>query len=247
MGKVPTLWGAAGAAHVPHALLPHEPADWRQLLHAAPLVARDRRRLVHGRLTGGADGRAVLDHFVGDSHQMQCLAAVAPDTQMSARLLATAPALAARTLAAQRVARWRLVIVVAVFGGPRLQVLDAGHQRLDLRVQHAVVRPQVGILGFQLADAFLCCPHASMLHLHRKSAQTVLLQRHLIADRLSRPVKASRTVDLEQQHRSAGAKSDFMGLDLLYVAVVLCVSGKPVPTSAGRSRGRSGLRVPALR
>jgi hypothetical protein len=34
-------------------------------------------------------------------------------------------------------------------------------------------------------------------------------------------VKASGTVDLEQQHRSAGANPDFMGLDLLSVAEVL--------------------------
>jgi hypothetical protein len=52
-------------------------------------------------------------------------------------------------------------------------------------------------------------------------AAVLVLQRHLIAGRLSRSVKASGTVDLEQQHRSAGASPDFIGLDPLSVAAVL--------------------------
>src|SRR5258705_5366114 len=100
---------------------------------------------------------------------MPGLAAVA---QLPTGLLAAAPALATRSLAAQRVTRGRFAAVVAVLGQSRLQVLDLGHQLLDLRLQRrnlAPPHPQCGILGFQLSDAF-GWGHAPMLSPQRNPA-----------------------------------------------------------------------------
>jgi hypothetical protein len=67
----------------------------------------------------------------------------------------------------------RFAAVVAVFGEPGLDLLDPSQQRLHLRPQGGVGRPQRGFLGFHLCDTALCCAHATRLHLHRKSAGTV--------------------------------------------------------------------------
>jgi hypothetical protein len=77
-----------------------------------------------------------------------------------------------------------------------------------------------------------------------KFRRFLILQRHLIADRLPRAVKAWGTVDLEQQHRSAGASPDFMGLDLLSVAEVLIIPDSSVHSRASAAAGK-GLPCPS--
>jgi len=159
------------AAHVQRPVLAHQQAQRGQLADLAPLVARHGCRLAQGRLARRADGGPMLDQLVGRRHQMQRLAAVA---QRPARLLAAPLALAAGALATQRIARWRFVAGVAVFGRvgqSHLQVLDLGHELLDLGPQRGIARPQCGIRSFQLADAF-AWRHAPMLHLQHKSVCT---------------------------------------------------------------------------
>jgi hypothetical protein len=87
----------------------------------------------------------MLDHLVGDGHQVQRLSAM---PQLSACLLAAALALAARAPAPQRIARGRCAAVVAVFGQPRFNLLHPSEQ--DLRLQSGVICPQRGIWGHQL-------------------------------------------------------------------------------------------------
>ncbi len=102
---------------------------------------------------------------------------------LRARPLAAATPLAARALAPQRIARWRLTAVVAILGQPSLQLLDPSQQLLHLCPQGVVVRPQCdslhdlraqrGILRFQRGDVVVSCAHAPLLHPHRKSVREV--------------------------------------------------------------------------
>src|SRR5262249_10501607 len=54
-----------------------------------------------------------------------------------------------------------------------------------------------------------------------RCVQPLVLQQHVIADRLSRTTKLSGTAGFAQQCCPVGARPDFMGLNLLYVAAVL--------------------------
>jgi len=149
-------------------MLTHEQAHRRQLLHLPTLVALHRSGLVEGRLTRRAHGRAMLDHLVRGSYQMQCLAAVA---QLPARLLAAAPALAARPLAPQRVARRWFAAVVAILGQARLQLLHACQKLVILRERLLQLGAQLGHQLVKFADAGICF-HAPILRPQRKSVWT---------------------------------------------------------------------------
>src|SRR5262249_221185 len=70
----------------------------------------------------------------------------------------------------------------------------------------------------------------------------LLLQRHVIAGRLSRAVDAAGTTGLERQGCSVGAKPDFMGLDLLSVAAVLPLLTVAALVAAGAWMTPSGFR-----
>ena len=104
----------------------------------------------------------MLHHLVGRRHQMQRLPAM---SQLAPRLLAAAPALAARTFAPQRIAGGRLVAgeaILARVGQPRFQLLRPLQQRRDLL-------PLAGILGLEAGDLFLW-RHALILRPPCKSA-----------------------------------------------------------------------------
>src|SRR5258707_8362558 len=110
-------------------MLANQQAYRRQLVHLASLVPDNRRRLVQRRLARRADGGTVFRQLVGGGDQRQRLAAM---TQLAPGLLAAAPALAARALAPERIARVRFTAVGAILGGACLQVLDLGRQLLSL-------------------------------------------------------------------------------------------------------------------
>jgi hypothetical protein len=64
---------------------------------------------------------------------------------------------------------------VTILGQLRLYLLVLGHQLLDLRLQHrnlAHLRPQGGVLGFQLGNT-LIWPHAPVLYPQRRSVRSV--------------------------------------------------------------------------
>src|SRR5262249_57772023 len=86
--------------------------------------------------------------------------------QLPPRSLATAPPLAARALAPERIAGGWFATVVAVFGQTGLQLLHLRQQPLHLRLKRRH-------LSFQFGDSFVCCVHGTMLHLHRKPARVV--------------------------------------------------------------------------
>ena len=114
-------------------MLPYRQAHRGHVTHLPALEEDDGRGLVQGRLTLRAHRRTMLHHLVGGRHQMERLSVV---SQLSPGLLATlatlAP-LAARAFASQRIARGRCAAVVAVFGQPRLKLLNPPQQRLHLR------------------------------------------------------------------------------------------------------------------
>jgi hypothetical protein len=143
-------------------MLPHHQAHRRQLTHLPPLGEHDGRRLIQRHLTLRADRGAMFHHLVRGRDQGQRLAAV---PQLPARLLATPPAVAARTLAPQRIARGRFVAVMAILRQSRFQLLHTLAQRRDLL-------PLARSLGFEAGDFFLW-RHAPILRPQCKSACTV--------------------------------------------------------------------------
>jgi hypothetical protein len=120
----------------------------RQIVHLAAFAEHDRCVLAQPCLASGADGRTMLDHLVGRGHQMQRLPLM---PQLPTRLLAAPPALAAGTLAPQRIAGGRLVAGVAILPG----VGQARFQLLHTHTQRGDLLPLALILGFQFGDTVL--------------------------------------------------------------------------------------------
>ena len=130
----------------------------RQLVDLTMLAQHCGRIRRQRPVTAPADGRPVLDHYIGRCHQPQRLA---PVSQLPARLLPT-PAPQALRLARQPIAGGRLGAIVAVLGQPRFQLVHP-------RVQHSVLcQHRLQLLALLAHEALefrdpLLCRHATML------------------------------------------------------------------------------------